>query len=224
MGALDGHAADRSPAISRWPMRRQKTISQMGRRALCSCSPADREPTAMALHPRGGDRARAQRIDLDSGIAIELDPGRNAVTLSRGLIASLQKRGTTPVLAMSGLVSIPLGLRRWQAAERVSWTEVAGELAGMIARSGRPRLSRTICGRRWAHRAQCRWLRGARARLCARKRCCVFAGAGDCADFARCRSPHDLFPPHGRCGPILDHREISRLAQIVGAHRTGLRT
>jgi methylmalonyl-CoA mutase len=86
------------------------------------------------LAPESEAIARALNdIDLGSGIAIELDPGRDASAAVMSLITSLQERGTQPALANVRFGLDPIGTAVLAGDAPVSWAGIAGELSGMIA-------------------------------------------------------------------------------------------
>ena len=102
--------------------------------------------------------------------------------------------------------------------------QARADLRGADRRTRGPRLSRAVRGGGRAGDPQCRRLGGAGARLRARQRGHLSARARSGRHRARCRAPHDLFPPRRGRRPVSHHREIPRVRKAVGARRAGVRT
>ncbi len=74
------------------------------------------------------------RIDLDSGIAIELDAGAEGTDIAKRLAVLLQRRGTTPAASNVRFGLDPIGAAALGGGGARSWTDVSGELARTIHR------------------------------------------------------------------------------------------
>ncbi len=71
-------------------------------------------------------------IDLDSGIAIDLDPGPEPGDAAHGIAAVLELRGTDCAATNIRFGLDPIGTAAIAGGGALSWTEVARGLAGMI--------------------------------------------------------------------------------------------
>ena len=167
--------------------------------------------------------ATLDNILLDAGIAVDLDLGRPSKDAA-GLLATLVKaRGLSPRSVSVRFGFNPLGAIALTGESPRSWPDIRREFHVSGLRSCRPRFRRSVCRcRRARHSCRRRFgSAGARLRACLGDRVSPRAGARRyCAGG---RATLHLFPLGRRSGSVPDHRQVPRLAEIVGAHRAGLR-
>ena len=139
-------------------------------------------------------RASLDGVDLDAGVAVELDltpqagrrhrrgAGQAAGSVAAGELPSHRPRSARRHGDGGGGAARP-------------WSEEAPHFARRLAALGPRRFSRPVRRRRRARHPQCRRLGGAGTGLRARGRARLSARARSGRRRARCGAAHDLFPP-----------------------------
>ena len=159
-------------------------------------------------------------VHLDAGVAIDLDLSAASRDVMSKLAELIKRRGAAPSAVDLRTGFNPIGDFAASGSRARSWNDMSPDFAGAVGEGRRRRFPRTIRRCRWAHHPQCRRLGGAGARLRARRRRCLSAGARSKRHGARRRAPRHLFPAFGGCRAVFDHGQIPRAAQTLGARRS----
>ena len=148
-------------------------------------------------------------------MALDLDLGPQGNGAPRTIATLLKRRGTAPGTSNIRFGLDPIGTAVLAGGGARAWRTVARDFSRTIAdladrgfRGPFAAAMRGLCTMPAAPRRK-----SSPTRLRSRLRICARWKRRDCA---RCRSPHDLFPPCGRCGPIATTAKFRALRKLWG--------
>ena len=161
-------------------------------------------------------------IDL-AGAAVDLNLSPATRHVVRDIAALVKSRGMAPAAVDLRFSINPIGGFAASGKSARGWDELAKSFAAMVGELAGAgfRGPFAVADGRIIHNAggsEAQELAFALASAVAYLRA-LEAGGMRARSGARC----DLFPAHGGCRSVPDHRQIPRGAKIVGAHRGGLR-